>query len=312
MDTDHNIAALLFPTFAQASGQTFHFHASHDPDLALLCVQVYNDWMIEEWCDAAPGRFIGNMLIPMWDPLAAAEEIKRTAARGARAFSFPGLPGEWGLPPVNEDEGYWDPPLAAAEETGLVVCTHLSMNQSLVGIRTLQAWLASTKFQRFHGLKLALCEGGIGWIPAAIGALEWGNRWRPRLGTKAPARPKESVVTQGPTSTGFISALPSTEWIDIPDETVPYTQLFRDHVYGSYIYDEFGVSVLGHIGFDNVMIETDFPHTASEWPHSLEVASEALSNVSATDRSKILRDNACRVYNFEPAFPSRGGQGQTK
>ncbi len=35
---------------------------------ACMCVQAYNDWMIDEWCGAAPGRFIPLMLIPLWDP----------------------------------------------------------------------------------------------------------------------------------------------------------------------------------------------------------------------------------------------------
>ena len=47
------------------------------------CVQAYNDWMIDEWCAAAPGRLIPMVLIPLWDPRCAATEIERCAAKGA-------------------------------------------------------------------------------------------------------------------------------------------------------------------------------------------------------------------------------------
>ena len=38
--------------------------------------------MVEEWCGAAPGRYIPLMLIPMWDPQLAVKEMDRMAAKG--------------------------------------------------------------------------------------------------------------------------------------------------------------------------------------------------------------------------------------
>ena len=37
-----------------------------------MCLLAYNDWMIDEWCASAPGRYIPLVLIPMWDPTLAA------------------------------------------------------------------------------------------------------------------------------------------------------------------------------------------------------------------------------------------------
>ena len=42
-------------------------------DLDLACVKAYNDWMIEEWCGSAPGRYIPLIILPLWDPALAAE-----------------------------------------------------------------------------------------------------------------------------------------------------------------------------------------------------------------------------------------------
>ena len=56
MDLNWVEASLCFPTFPRFCGQTFL--EADDKDLALLCVQAYNDWMVEEWC-AGIGRAAG-------------------------------------------------------------------------------------------------------------------------------------------------------------------------------------------------------------------------------------------------------------
>ena len=46
----------------------------------MLCVQAYNDWMIDEWCAGdGRGRLVPLTLIPLWDPVAAAVEVLRCA-----------------------------------------------------------------------------------------------------------------------------------------------------------------------------------------------------------------------------------------
>jgi len=58
MDLDGVQAALCFPSFPRFAGTVF-LKAS-DKELALLCVQAWNDFMIDEWCAAAPDRFIST------------------------------------------------------------------------------------------------------------------------------------------------------------------------------------------------------------------------------------------------------------
>jgi predicted TIM-barrel fold metal-dependent hydrolase len=55
------------------------------------------------------------------------------------------------------------------------------------------------------------------------------------------------------------------------------------------------------------MIETDYPHTDSTWPNSMENAKRRLAGRSDEDIEKILRGNAKRVFQFEPAQPPRRG-----
>ena len=72
--------SLPFPTFPRFCGQTFN--EADDKELALACVQAYNDWMVEEWCDPSIGINIPLCIMPLWDVELAAQEI--AAQRRAR------------------------------------------------------------------------------------------------------------------------------------------------------------------------------------------------------------------------------------
>ena len=64
MNVDGVLAAACFPTFPRFCGQVFT--EAKDKDLALVCLQVYNDWIIDEWAGAAPGRFIPLIVLLMF------------------------------------------------------------------------------------------------------------------------------------------------------------------------------------------------------------------------------------------------------
>jgi hypothetical protein len=81
------------------------------------------------------------------------------------------------------------------------------------------------------------------------------------------------------------------------------SDLFHKHVYGCFIEDPVGIRLLDVIGEDNVMIETDYPHSDTSWPDSITMANEQLGGCTDRQKQKILTDNACRVFNFTPAEP---------
>ena len=105
MNQGRVLASMLFPSFPRYCGQVFH--EAKDKDLALLCVRAWNDFILDELAEAYPGRFIPMMIIPLWDPAAAAAEVERTAARGARSIAFSENPTKLGLPSVHT--AHWDP-----------------------------------------------------------------------------------------------------------------------------------------------------------------------------------------------------------
>ncbi|HET7524058.1 MAG TPA: amidohydrolase family protein, partial [Acidimicrobiales bacterium] len=94
------------------------FSRSKDPELGLACVRAWNDWHHEVWAGTYPGRMIPLQLTWLKDARVAADEVRRNAERGFKAVSFAELPSKLDLPSLHSR--YWDPFLAACEETSTV------------------------------------------------------------------------------------------------------------------------------------------------------------------------------------------------
>ena len=315
MDRAGILASICFPSFPRFCGQLFWEAA--DKELALLCVQAYNDWMIDEWCGAAPGRFIPLVIIPLWDPTAAAREIERTAAKGARTFAFSENPEPLGLPTINDPKRYWDPVMAAAQETGMVVSMHVGSSSTMPSIwsdapalanltfgaartaATMIGWLFSDLFDRFTDLKIVLSEGNIGWMPYFLERAEQVVDKQRHWAKKANV----SMYT-GDAGSVEVERVPQADL-----DTLDVRRRFRDHVYGCFIEETAGLRCLDIIGEDNVMIETDYPHSDTTWPDCIEVAQRLVKDLPAATQRKILRGNAERLFRFTPVEPVVDGAG---
>ena len=285
MDTDHVLAAACFPSFPGFSG-TF-LSAAEDKELARLSVEAYNDFVLDEWCGAAPGRYIPLVLVPLWDPAAAVAEVHRTVAKGAKAVAFSENPAKQGYPSIHDAGRHWDPLFAAVQEAGMPLCMHIGSSShmpptsrdapatvhftiSLINAQYgLADWLLSGVFDRFPTLKIAFSEGGIGWIPWLVERAEYvWNRHH--------------------------------NWTDAPSK-LPPSAYIADHVYGCFIDDPFGAKNIDKIGVRNVMVESDYPHTDSAWPNTLKSLLGQISHLDEDSQSLVLRGNAERLFNFTPS-----------
>ena len=306
MDEAGILASLNFPSIPRFCGQLFW--EARDKDLALLCVRAYNDWMIDEWCATAPGRYIPLTIIPLWDPQLAVEEIERTAAKGSNSFCFSENFEPLGLPTIHDPGRYWDPVIAAANETGQVLSIHIGSsstmykvssnspfmaNMSMGAIRPagcMLSWIFSGLFQRYPDIKIALSEGSIGWIPWFLErshqVLETQKHW----------------VAKGQQYQGSAEGAHAIN-VDTDVFKINIYEDYRNHFYGCFIDDQTGLHMLDVIGEDNVMIETDYPHSDTTWPHSIKLAHERLAGLDPEVQYKILRGNAERLYRFTPAAP---------
>jgi predicted TIM-barrel fold metal-dependent hydrolase len=278
MDVDGIWAQLPFPTFPGFCGSTFH--QAEDKDLATACVSAYNDWMVDEWCGYAPERQIPLVLVPFWDVGASVKEIERVAAKGAKAISFTESPHGIGLPSFHTD--HWDPLLAAAQDADLPLCLHFGSGGAptvapeapflvaiaLFGLNsqmTTVDLLLSPVFHKFPRLRVALSEGGIGWMPYILERTDYSwdrHRW----------------------------------YQDVDRENKP-SDLFREHIFGCFIYDEAGLHSLDLIGEDNVMFEGDYPHSDSNWPNSRKMLAEVMLDFPDDTARKVAEMNARRVFN---------------
>ena len=129
MDRAGILASLCFPTLTRFCGQLF-MEAS-DREFGFELLKHYNDWIVEDWCGAAPGRYIPLMLIPMWDPPMAAKEMERMAAKGVTAFAFSENPAPIGLPTIHDQGRYWDPVMSTANELGMVASMHVGSSSQV-------------------------------------------------------------------------------------------------------------------------------------------------------------------------------------
>jgi predicted TIM-barrel fold metal-dependent hydrolase len=301
------LSSLLFPSFPRYCGQVFH--EAKDKELALLCVQAWNDFILEEFAGDHPGRFIPMMIIPLWDPAAAVTEIERTAARGAKSIAFSENPTKLGLPSIHTD--YWHPVFQASEEARLVISMHVGSSSNLIRTSddmptlafmaysaaanqagTLLDWLFSGNFERYPNLKIALSEGSIGWIPYFLERAEqvvdkqrfWASRFDINMNPN-----HERGEAKGAASFSLDTDI---------------RHLFRQHVFGTFIEDHAGLRLLDIIGEENVMLECDYPHSDSTWPDSINQARKWLGHLPDDVQHKIAIGNAARVYNFSPADPA--------
>ena len=334
MNQDRVLTQGTFPSFPGLAGQLFY--ESTDRELGFACVQAYNDFILDEWCAAAPGRFIPIIIVPLWDPKLAAKEAERCAAKGAKAISFTENPtkvfsgykngvGVGALPSIHDPSGYWEPLFKTAAELGMPLCIHIGSSSqmetssmdapmpvtaSCVRLVSPQKvaidWLFSGWLQRIPELKIVLSEGGVGWIPALMDICDYHVKqsfgWASQHGdfdiNKGFQADQRSMI-ESDIFTPF----------SIPEQMNPEflpSQLFRRNMFGCFLQDEYGAKVVDEVGADNIMLESDFPHSDSTWPNTLTRAQRVLGGYSNEIKEKIFRTNAMRVFNFEPADIPQG------
>jgi predicted TIM-barrel fold metal-dependent hydrolase len=284
MDLNGVEAQLCFPNYPRFCGQQFLW--GQDRELARLCVEAYNDWMVEEWCGTSGGRQIPLCLVPLWDAHLAAQEVRRNAERGVRAVAFSELPTYLDLPSIYT--GYWDPFFSACAATGTVVCMHIGSGTKtpkaapdgpdavsatiLFGnsVASLCDILFSGLLHRFPDLKLMYAEAQIGWIPYVLERAD--DVWSTHRGW-------------------------SDSQLHCPEPPSTYQQ--RGQIYSCFFKDPVGVSLIDRIGVDTVVFETDYPHSDSTWPHSREAAADQFGHLDEASVRKIARGNAIRLLGLD-------------
>jgi predicted TIM-barrel fold metal-dependent hydrolase len=283
MNANGVLGSLCFPSVPGFCGELFA--RQDDKEMARVMIQAYNDWHIDAWCGAQPGRFIPLAIPMMWDPKLLADEVRRVAKKGCHAISFADTPKGLGYPSLHNE--CWEPFWKACADEGTVICMHIGSGTgmaledpeapieimitgtpiSLFGVAT--ELVFSDMLRRYPDLKIALSEGGIGWIPYFLERCDYvyehHRAWTHQdFGGKKPS------------------------------------DLFREHIVTCFIDDDAGVRNRHLIGIDTLTWECDYPHSDSTWPHAPEKLWRSVKDLPKQEIDKITHLNTMKHFQYDP------------
>jgi predicted TIM-barrel fold metal-dependent hydrolase len=117
---------------------------------------------------------------------------------------------------------------------------------------------------RYPDLRICLSEGGIGWVAGLLDRLDHMLSYHDMYGT----------------------------WTG---ELTPAEVLQRNFWFCA-VEDQSSFSQRDRIGVENILLEADYPHCDSTWPHTQKVIEEEIGDLPAGDVRKITWENASRLY----------------
>ena len=207
--------------------------------------------------------------------MVAAEEIRRNADRGFKAVSFSEAPHKLGLPTIHS--GYWEPFFAACAETETVISLHIGSAGETVTT-------SEDAPNGVIGALFAACSftSSVDWLYSGVA-----NRYPDhqdlhvggghRLGGRGhrPARPPERP--------------PGRARVVEPEAT---SEVFRRNFWFCALDDPSGFATRDVIGVDNILVESDYPHSDSTWPNTQALLKRHLADVPVDEQRKICWENA--------------------
>ncbi|MFM1814360.1 MAG: hypothetical protein RLZ98_1055 [Pseudomonadota bacterium] len=271
-------AEILFPNYGMA------LYSVDDIETQQEAFKLYNDWLYD-WCSPDRRRLIGVPLISVYDTDLATKEMHRCLDKGMRGALI------WQVPdpklPFSNTEHY-DPFFAACAEAGQPVIAHIltghgymkeGHKRNVEGIKdstntktndsanTLFDLIFYGYFERHPKLRLLLAESEIGWIPFLL--QQWDYYFERHRGS-----------------------------YPVPITRKP-SEIFSEHVYGTFLEDFVGTRFLSWWGQRNCMWSNDYPHFNMTFPHSRQVVAHHLKGLSDEQHRRYTWDNAMDLFKLD-------------
>jgi predicted TIM-barrel fold metal-dependent hydrolase len=300
MDQQGIYAEIVYPNLLLfAMG---HFVRCDDPDFATACIQMYND-ASAEFMEAGKGRLFPMAPLPIWDVEACIKEAQRIKGMGFRGVVMPGQPQKGGLPDPADHS--WDPLYEALSDLDLPINIHIGANvvsdiydemgkpqgpsirwqrplaeDGRAGFGGAQLFGDNEIFVinlvlsdlplRFPKLRWVSVESGIGWIPHCLESID------------------------------FLYRMEYEAYPDGPPVALPNAhEMFKRSTYACFWFERSAPALLlEEIGVENVLWETDFPHSTALHPNPVERVAENLKGVPDEHVKRILQDNAAELYKI--------------
>ena len=283
-------AQIMYPNLAGFGNQAFL--RVQDPELRLLCAQIYNDAGAEHQ-EQSGQRIFTMALVPWWDIDAAVQEVRRCAAMGLRGVVTCSNPEDAGLADLSRPD--WEPFFEACQELGMSINFHIGSSQREMDFYGKTSWpshgnetrlaLGSANLfmgnarvignliyagvaERFPGCKFVSVESGVGWVPFYLDALDYEmHETMPNDGKK-------------------LSLLPS--------------EYYKRQFYSCFWFERTGlVGAIAALGAETVLFETDFPHPTCLYPDGRDHIRSSLAQLDDYTRRRVLQDNAAALYRIE-------------
>lgn len=289
MDQDGMDAAVLF-----GGGPL----GTQNEELYISSFDAYNNWLAD-FCSVNPKRLGGVGYVPMVDVDQTVAMMKRCAALGMKAINIPAFPmarmaslngGDMQQRALTGDttgdrsyaDPEFDPIWKTACDLGLPLTIHL-------GGRTVRFWdkkfflsdLLMSKFgmgepiavmifggvfQRFPELKLASVESGVGWFAFAANYMD--ETWAKQR-----------------------------HWVNSSLEHEP-SYFMERNIFGSFIHDRAGIEMRHFKGAGNIMWSSDYPHSETTFPNSMDMIAKLFHDVPTAERDLIIGGRAKAFYNM--------------
>jgi len=290
MDETGIYAQIVYPNILGFGGQAA---AKVDSALRLSCVEIYNDAMAEIQQESGQ-RLFPMALLPWWDVKAAVKETERTHKLGLRGININSDPhthkAEDGANIPDLASQHWNPLWEACAALDMPINFHIGGSEQSTDWLGQQGWpslprdleaaiggamlffnngrvlsniIYSGTLDRFPKLKFVSVESGIGWVPFMLEALDY------QLKEIAEGRRFE----------------------------LKPSEYFRRNFYACFWFEQVDISnTLRHVGIDNALFETDFPHPTGLYP--IDNLEARLSGLTPEERSKVLSTNAAKLYKI--------------
>ena len=261
-------------------------------DWAIAYARAYNDWLYDTYLNRSP-RFKGVALIPMQEPEAAAQELRRAVKELGMCGAM--LPST-GLKTHLGSKEYW-PVYAEAEKLNCALAVHGGSHRGM-GFDTYNIYtpvhalghpfglmiafggmIFNGIFDKFPGLRIAFHEGGPSWLPFIL------DRFDRAHDTHHQYDPRGEL--QGP---------------QVNEKASAYV---LKHIKAGRIFvgcegSESGiVNAVKVVGGESFIYCTDFPHEVN-----LEICKNEInelierSELSMEEKKAILYNNAKRFYQI--------------
>jgi predicted TIM-barrel fold metal-dependent hydrolase len=290
MDDSGIWAQVCFPNSIGLGGQGISDVVA-DPELRLLCVQIYNDAMAEIQAESGL-RLLPMPVLPAWDVAASAKEVERVAGLGLRGVNMTSDPQDLGAPDLANRA--WDQVWEVCADLQMPVHFHIGASLTTMTYFGTYPWasqnedtklaiggtllfignarvvtniILSGMLDRHPTMKMVSVESGVGWIPFILEALDY------------------EMSENAPKELDGLAMLPS--------------EYFKRNLYATFWFEKNNVpALIASVGEDSVLFETDFPHPTCLYPKPLDTVAEKMSTLTPEVQRKILGENAAKLYRL--------------